>query len=70
MASRTHTCPGKCGAKVPSHRFACRADWFRLPADLRQAITDNYRRNPAAHFAAVRDAVEWYAANPRPAVTP
>lgn len=65
MADRTHACPGKCGQRIPRRRLACPTDWARLPSDLRNAVTDNYRRNPDAHFAAVRDAVEWYAANPR-----
>jgi hypothetical protein len=60
-----HACPGKCGAQIARHRFACRVDWYRLPADIRTAISDNYKRNPGAHFAAVRDAIEWYADNPR-----
>jgi hypothetical protein len=63
--AHTHACPGKCGAQIARNKLACPADWFRLPGDLRQAVTDNYRRNPDAHFAAVRDAVDWYAANPR-----
>lgn len=67
MADRTHACPGKCGAQIPRHRLACNVDWSRLPAKIRLQVTSNYRRNPDAHFAAVRDAVEWYAANPREA---
>lgn len=67
MADRTHACPGKCGQQITRSRLACPTDWARLPHDLRCAVTDNYRRNPDAHFAAVRDAVEWYAANPREA---
>ena len=65
MADRTPACPGKCGTQIPRSKLACPADWARLPWNLRCAVTDNYRRNPDAHFAAVRDAVEWYAANPR-----
>jgi len=65
MADRTHACPGKCGAQVARHRLACPADWARLPYDLQRAVTANYRRNPSAHFAAVRDAIEWYTANSR-----
>lgn len=65
MADRTHACPGKCGAQVPSHRFACRADWYRLPLDYRRDITSNYRTHPTNHLAAMAAAMEWYRANPR-----
>jgi len=65
VANTTHACPGQCGRQVFTHQFACRADWFRLPLDLRRAITDNYRRDRAAHLEAMSDAIEWYRANPR-----
>jgi hypothetical protein len=59
-----HPCPGGCGRSIPHHRLACRADWYRLPRELRLAITSAYGGpneppNPA-HRAAVADAVMWY----------
>jgi len=65
VTDRTHACPGGCGHQVLNHEFACRTDWFRLPLDIRRGITGNYRRDPNAHFAAVRDAIDWYRENPR-----
>lgn len=41
-------------------RVACRADWFRLPAELRRAISGNYRLDPLAHIEAMTEAAEWY----------
>jgi hypothetical protein len=52
--------------------LACRADWFRLPAELRRAVQFTYREGAggaAGHREAVRDALEWYRRNPR-AVAP
>lgn len=62
---RTHRCPGGCARQVPSHHFACRTDWFRLPINLREPISDNYLRDPAAHLAAMQDAMQWYREHPR-----
>lgn len=61
----THDCPGGCGRPVPQHHFACRPDWYRLPAELQLAIKANYRRDPAAHMQAMADSIAWYADNPR-----
>lgn len=61
----THACPGGCGAQVPRHLFACRDDWYRLPADLRRPITANYRRDLVNHRKAMADAHRWYRENPR-----
>lgn len=37
----THTCPKhSCLFDIPEGQFACRFHWWRLPADIRQAITD------------------------------
>lgn len=57
---RTHHCPGRCGRTVPNHMFACRVCWLRLPRDLRQPITANYRRDRDAHSVAMADAGRWY----------
>lgn len=69
MSQPTHTCPGGCGqANIPHGRLACPADWKRLPVELRTAIWEAYRQraaNPAAHRAAVADAIDWYQRNPR-----
>lgn len=66
MTDDTHGCPG-CGARVQRHQLACRDDWFRLPKPLRDAINSAYQhreRNPAAHRAALRAAMDWYRRNP------
>jgi len=65
MTDRTHACPGGCGRHVFTHMFACRADWYRLPLDIRRGITGNYRRDRAAHLEAMGDAMTWYRENPR-----
>jgi hypothetical protein len=57
----THVCPGCRRAQVAWHLFACRPCWYRLPLEKRRAITDAYGRNPAAHRAAMTDAINWYA---------
>lgn len=62
-----HTCPGGCGAAVPKHLFACKPCWFRLPAEMRRPIIDNFRRDDLAHIRAMGDAFDWYADNPRTA---
>lgn len=67
--STTHACPGKCGRQVSNSMFACPRCWDRLPAELQKLITDNYRRNPAAHLAAMAAACDWYRGNrPGPSV--
>jgi len=62
-----HTCPG-CGKPpgVPSHLFAHRPCWYRLPANLRAAIWQSYRDQPLgdAHRAAMTAARKWYRNNP------
>jgi hypothetical protein len=63
----THACPGKCGRQVPRYQFACRSDWARLPAEIRQAITSTYKRDRLAHYEAMGDALDWYRENPREA---
>lgn len=61
MEQPPHDCPGGCGAQVPFTRFACPADWARLPHRLRRAITSNYRRRPVAHARAMTAARTWFA---------
>lgn len=61
---KLHACPGNCGTRVPSRHVACRPCWFRLPAELRDAIHTNYRRDPAKHRQALKDAIQRYQANP------
>lgn len=58
----THECPGRCGRAVPNDRYACIRCWFRLPSEIRQAITRNYRVDPQAHAEAMLDAARWYGA--------
>jgi len=67
MSGRTHDCPGGCGRQVFTHMFACRADWYRLPLDLRRPITATYGRDRDAHLEAMGDAMTWYAEHPRQA---
>lgn len=49
---------------MPYRHFACQSCWYRLPYMLRQPITQNYRRDFAAHAAAMQEARDWYRANP------
>jgi hypothetical protein len=66
--TRTHACPGGCGAQVPHHQLACKPCWFRLPKPLRDDVNDAYRnrRRDGAlpHLRAIREASRWYRANP------
>lgn len=44
--SDTHECPAPgCGRQVPFERFACTQHWFSLPAELRERLLFEYRRN-------------------------
>jgi hypothetical protein len=63
----THACPGGCGRRVPRDLFACSACWYRLPAELRQAINDTYRpgRVSREHAAALAGACHWFDSHPR-----
>lgn len=65
-SSVTHQCPGGCGRSIPSGHFACHTDWLRLPYDLRKPISQHFRRDAEAHFAAMSNAMAWYRANKRP----
>lgn len=59
----THDCPAGCGLQVPRSQFACRSDWYRLPAGMREAITTNYRVDFGAHMEAMIEAQTWYLDN-------
>jgi hypothetical protein len=61
-----HACPGGCGQMIRRQLFACRTDWFRLPAVLRLGIRNSYRDKAwNVHRSYVRDALDWYKGNPR-----
>lgn len=64
----THACPGGCDAQVPRHQLACKPCWFRLPADLRNAVNGTFyhrQADPRAHRAALVAATTWYREHPR-----
>lgn len=67
MGKAPHDCPG-CGQPgVAYEKLSCRTCWFRLPKTLRKAVTSAAARAsvyPAAHRAAVAEAIEWYRHNP------
>jgi hypothetical protein len=66
-----HRCarPG-CPATVPARMLACRAHWFELPRELRDAIWAAYRpgqsrKDPkGAYLAVVRRCVDFWEAKP------
>lgn len=60
----THACPGGCGTQIPRQKLSCREHWYQLPRELRNRISNNYRRNPDEHMRAIADAVAWYAEHP------
>lgn len=63
MTPAVHKCPGRCGALVPAHHLACKPCWFRLPRDLRDAVTRAYQRrgtHPREHRTALAAAFVWY----------
>lgn len=65
----THECPAPwCDRRVPQTMFACRADWYRLPQELRNDIWAGYRDQSdggEAHRLAMAAAMAFYADNPR-----
>ena len=81
----TRRCPRPgCTEQVSLTRFACRADWFALPANLRIDINaawrvrQNYARSPnhlasgvaiREHLDACAAAMRWFRAN-TPTATP
>lgn len=63
LASKTHACPGGCGQQIAPDRLACRADWWRLPANLRRWVGASWReraRFPQRHRVAVVAALAWF----------
>jgi hypothetical protein len=62
----THMCPRpECSRTVPDDMFACRGDWYALPARLREEIWQGYRSGDVeAHAAAMGAAREWYRDHP------
>lgn len=64
LPAATHTCPCGCGAAIARHLLSCRQGWFRLPKELRDRINAAWRRDRAAHAAAIRDALDFYRDNP------
>lgn len=71
----TRRCPRPgCTAQIPWFKFACRADWFALPANIRIDLNAAWQErvaggDAAAHLAACATAMAWYRAN-TPAATP
>jgi len=62
----THQCPRpECSRSVPDDMFACRGDWYALPARLREAVWQGWTSGDAeAHHEAMRRAIEWYREHP------
>lgn len=65
-ADHTHWCPGGCQRRVPNRHFTCGDCWVRLPFERQRAIQMAYRRDSAAHAAAMVAARRWYQDNPQP----
>lgn len=63
----SHTCPRpECDIVINNDdMFACRPDWYALPADIRSAIWAAWRSgDEAGHATAMADALTWYRENP------
>lgn len=62
----SHQCPRpECSRTVPDDMFACRGDWYALPAGIRDAIWQGWRANDGAdHAEAMVAAIEWYREHP------
>lgn len=62
----THQCPRpECSRTVPDGMFACRGDWYALPAHLRDAVWAGWRsHDEAAHLQAMTEAMVWYREHP------
>jgi hypothetical protein len=57
----SHSCPGRCGAQVQRHLFACRACWRRLPTQYRTPIvTTHWASDDIGHSRAMVDAMHWF----------
>lgn len=69
IARKAHDCRGgycrRGGTQIGPRHVACRTCWWRLPIEIRKAITDNYHRDMLQHRAALQAAIAWYKANPR-----
>lgn len=64
----SHQCPAPdCTSDrpVPGHLFACRTDWYRLPADIRRRIWDTAWTLGPDREDAVAAAIEHWATHPR-----
>lgn len=62
----THECPGNCGTRVHRDKLACPTDWYRLPSELRSAVTRAFKaQDRRAHRAALVAAMRWYGEHPR-----
>lgn len=65
---KPHRCPVKgCVVQVPYYKLACPPHWFKLPAYLRNEVTEAYKDrfvDPARHMTAVQVALAWYRNNP------
>ncbi len=60
--SSPHECPGGCGRRVDRIKFACSRCWYRLPVQIRSAISRSYRLGDGpAHRQAMREAHAWFA---------
>lgn len=62
----SHSCPRpECSRDVPDDMFACRGDWYALPAHLRDAMWAAWLGDDAAgHAEATAEAIAWYRASP------
>lgn len=61
-----HECPAPgCERRVPSSQFACRAHWYSLPKDIRDAIWAGYNKMPLgeAHINAMERATAYLEAH-------
>lgn len=63
-----HACPGLCGmVAIPADRVACPRCWYRLPAKLRSAIWQAYRKGAGVgtyeHRMALVAAFDWWKEN-------
>jgi len=58
-----HKCPGDgCDQGIPYNRLMCRADWYRVPKPLRDAVWETWDSGrgaaSAAHTAAILAAID------------
>lgn len=59
----THKCPAPgCNVDVPFEQFACRAHWYSLPKDLRDALWSSWNRygsGSVEHADAMDRCITW-----------